>query len=80
MNDIDPLQTPVQIQQRRSASLSLHNLCVFADKHDYIEVTEWTNGEGCDVEIYRQKDHAECTFKLTCGEATALITLLNKLD
>lgn len=80
MNDIDLLQTQVQINQRRSVFLSLHNLCVFADKQDYIEVTEWTNGEGYDVEIYRQKDRSECTFKLTYGEAATLMTLLNKLD
>lgn len=48
-----------------------------ADEHDYIEVTEWKNGEGFDVEIIGK---LSTRFQLTWGEFEALKKLVKKLD
>lgn len=48
-----------------------------ADEHDYIEITEWKNGEGFDVEIIGK---LSTRFQLTWGEFEALKKLVKKLD
>lgn len=47
-----------------------------ANDDDYIEVTEWKNGEGFDVEIVGK---LSTRFQLTWGEYTALKKLIKKL-
>lgn len=42
-----------------------------AKEHEYIEVTEWENGEGFDVTINEKQ------FTLTWGEFTALTVLVH---
>lgn len=44
---------------------------------DYIEVTEWHNGEGFDVEIASK---LPTRFQLTWGEYKALKKLIKKLE
>ena len=48
-----------------------------ANKQDFIEVTEWKNGEGFDVEIVGK---LSTRFQLTWGEYTALKKLVKKLE
>jgi len=48
-----------------------------ANEQDFIEVTEWKNGEGFDVEIVGK---LSTRFQLTRGEYTALKKLVKKLD
>jgi hypothetical protein len=48
-----------------------------ANEEDFIEVTEWKNGEGFDVEIIGK---LSTRFQLTWGEYTALKKLVKKLD
>ena len=48
----------------------------FAGKDDFIEVTEWINGEGFDVEIVGK---LSTRFQLTWGEYTALKKLVKNL-
>ena len=43
-----------------------------AKEHDFMELTEWHNGEGFDVNMGDNK-----TFSLTHGEFSALITLVH---
>lgn len=56
-------------------STSLKGYCVFAKEHSFIEVTEWSYGEGKDVTINNCGE--ERTFKLTHGEFQALSVLFN---
>ena len=47
-----------------------------AGENDFIEVTEWKNGEGFDVDIVGK---LSTRFQLTWGEYTALNKLVKKL-
>lgn len=49
----------------------------FAGEHDYIEVTEWYNGEGFDVEV---SGKLPVRFQLTWGEYKALKKLVKELS
>lgn len=49
----------------------------FAKEHDYIEVTEWKNGEGVDVDINTIQSQR---FQLTWGQYEALKYLVSKLE
>ena len=48
-----------------------------AGEHDFIEITEWNNGEGFDVEITGK---LSSRFQLTWGEFKALKKLINKIE
>ena len=48
-----------------------------AGEHDFIEITEWNNGEGFDVEITGK---LTTRFQLTWGEFKALKKLINKIE
>jgi len=57
---------------------TLYKLDHLAKEHDYIEITEWKNGEGFDVEI---STYYHKIFQLTWGEYEVmkkLVKLLNK--
>lgn len=62
--------------KRVTKSVSLEGLCHLASRPDYIEATEWTNGEGLD--FYVESRGGKEKFSLTYGEAKA-ITLLTTL-
>lgn len=40
----------LKIENRRSITKMMDN-CVYHKEHDFIEITEWTNGEGWDITI-----------------------------
>jgi hypothetical protein len=63
--------------ERKSVFAELKSFCVFADEHDFIEVTEWKNGEGFDVEMQGKLQER---FQMTHGEFRALKTLVKKLN
>jgi hypothetical protein len=50
--------------KRKAIFTELKGFCPFADKGDYIEVTEWYNGEGFDVEVHGKMG---ARFQLTWG-------------
>ena len=52
--------------QRKAKMTDLEKYCHLAKEHDYIEVCEWSNGEGFDVSINERH------FHLTWGEYEAL--------
>jgi hypothetical protein len=47
--------------------MNLHHYCLFAGRDDFIEVTEWVNGEGVDIDLH-SKHSGETKFSLTHGE------------
>lgn len=63
--------------QRKSVFAELKQWCIFGKEHDYIEVTEWANGEGFDVDI---ETNQRQRFQLTWGQYEALKTLVNKIE
>lgn len=60
---------------RRAVGASLRDFDYLAKEHDFIEVTEWTNGDGFDITIN------EKVMSFTHGELKAikkLVKVLNK--
>ena len=62
--------------KRRTRFALLKQFCYFGKEHDYIEVTEWKNGEGFDVDINGRKSER---IQLTWGEFDAIKTLVKTL-
>lgn len=60
---------------RKSVSDSLKKYCYMAKDNDFVEVTEWANGEGYDINISDGK-----SVSLTYGELEAINYLVKTLD
>jgi len=65
----------IKVDKRRSAMVSLEDYCVMSmgdrkNKGDYLEVTEWSNGEGFDINI--DDVTGDKHFILTNGQFDAL--------
>lgn len=65
----------MEFNNRKSVSDSLRKYCVMAKDEDFIEVTEWSNGEGVDIQIGDKK-----SISLTRGELDAIQYLVMSLD
>jgi hypothetical protein len=65
----------IKVDQRRAVFSELKGYCHMSSDHDYMEVTEWSNGEGYDVCIDRKSGSEK--FSLTYGEVELLTVLLN---
>jgi hypothetical protein len=63
----------IHTYKRDSSFTLLKPYCFHSKEHDYIEVTEWANGEGRD--IYISSNGQDKHISLTYGEFEALITL-----
>ena len=59
--------------ERKSIFAELKQYDYFAKEHDYMEITEWKNGEGFDVEIL---SNSHQRFQLTYGQYDALKSLI----
>ena len=59
--------------KRNATFQELQEYCNFSGKDDYIELTEWHNGEGFDVDISSKFENKQ--FRLTWGEFEAIKTL-----
>jgi hypothetical protein len=62
----------IETSTRKSKFTELKPYCHHSKEHDYMEVTEWSNGEGFDVNI-NDKKH----ISLSWGELEALQVLIN---
>lgn len=60
---------------RKSVNDKLSKYCYIAKENDFIEVTEWTNGEGFDINI-----NDKPVISLTSGELSAINYLVQSLD
>lgn len=67
-----------KITKRNTIFSNLTKYCPLSDEHDYIEVTEWSNGEGVDVNIYAKP--TEQAFHLTWGQFDLLKKIMKKID
>ena len=65
----------MEIKNRRCIIEDLNKFDIMAKKDDFIEVCEWTNGEGLDITISDKK-----IISLTRGELEAIDFLTKALD
>lgn len=65
----------MEIKNRRCIFEDLNKFDIMAKKDDFIEVCEWTNGEGFDISITSKK-----IISLTHGELAAIDFLTKALD
>lgn len=67
-----------EIVPRKSASVDLAKLSLFAKEGDYLEVTEWANQEGIEVELYSVSNSNKPTqrFSLTYDEYEAMVNIV----
>lgn len=69
----------MKIQNRKSISDELKKYCYCSNgNNDFIEVTQWTNGEGIDITI--NTNGQDKSFSLTYGELEAINYLKMSLD
>lgn len=67
----------ISTYQRSAKHIDLKGYCPFADKNDFIELTEWSNGEGMDISICGKQTK---TISMTWGEWEALQVCVNYKD
>jgi hypothetical protein len=65
----------MEFVKRKSVNDKLRNYDMISKEDDFIEVTEWANGEGYDITINDNKN-----ISLTCGELDAIIHLTKCLE
>ena len=63
--------------KRKSVFSELSKYDIYSKEDDYIEVTEWNNGDGIDVEIFCSDTER---FQLTYGQFRLLKKLVKELD
>jgi hypothetical protein len=65
----------IEVSQRRAVFSEIKDYCMLSGDHDYMEVTQWSNGEGFDINIDRKRGLEK--FSLSCGEWELLQVLIN---
>lgn len=65
----------VKVNKRRAVFAELKDYCHMSVENDFMEVTEWSNGEGYDIQIDSKQDTQK--FSLTHGEWELLQVLMN---
>ena len=66
-----------EIYDRPAIFAELKQFCHLAKQHAFIEVTEWTNGEGWDITI---SSESEQHITLTYGQFDAIKKLIKQLQ
>jgi hypothetical protein len=74
------MKKEIKFNTRKAAFVELNGICSMSgvDSHDFIEVTEWSNGEGWDICINAVGNTQ--TFSITWGQFQAMKKLIKKLD
>lgn len=65
----------IEVNNRRAVFAELKDYCMHSRDHDYMEVTQWSNGEGFDINIDRHRGMER--FSLSYGEWDLLQVLMN---
>jgi hypothetical protein len=74
----------ISTSNRKAAFAELKDFCGFSmgekreNKHDFLEVTSWSNGEGYDIHI--SDVQGERMFNLTWGQYEALKKCIKALE
>lgn len=66
-----------EIKMKKSANVDLRDFSIFGQAGDWLEVTEWTNGDGIDI-IIERFDEPIKNISLTYDELEAIINIVNK--
>ena len=66
-----------EIKMKKSANVDLYEFSIFAQNGDWLEVTEWANGDGIDIIIEQAKEPTK-NISLTYDELEAIINIVNK--
>jgi len=69
-----PKKFKYDIRARKSIFADLNEFCVLSKKHDFIEITEWTNGEGYDITINDR------SYMFSHGQLDAIRILVKQLN
>lgn len=77
------MKTEIKVEMRKSAFVDLEDYCVNSmgdrkGKGDFLEVTEWTNGEGYD--IHMEDSSGRTQFMLTWGQFEAMKKCIKVID
>lgn len=64
----------METNSRKSVSEDLNKFCHLAKKGDFVEVTEWSNGEGYDIAFN------ENIISLSHGQIEAIVYLTKHLN
>jgi len=65
----------IEVSKRRAVLSELKGYCHMSSDDGYMEVTQWSNGEGYDICIDRKTGGEK--FSLTFGEFDLLTVLMN---
>jgi hypothetical protein len=65
----------IEETKRKAVFSELKGYCIFAGDSDFIEVTEWSNGDGYDICIDHKNGQER--FSLTYGEWELMQVLMN---
>lgn len=73
----------IKVENRKSAFVELRDYCTFSmgdrkEKGDYLEVTEWSNGEGYDIHI--SDVNGDRHILLTWGQYDALKSCVKAIN
>lgn len=66
-----------EIKMKKSASVDLHKFSIFGQEGDWLEVTEWANGEGIDIIIEQTKEPTK-NISISYDELEAINNIVNK--
>lgn len=70
----------LEVHTRKSCSCELQKFDVYSDEYDWLEVTEWTNGEGIDIHMYiKRGEPKEQTYHFTRGQLEAIMACCSKI-
>ena len=77
------MKKEIKVETRKSAFVDLEDYCVNSmgdrkGKGDFLEVTEWTNGEGYDV--YINDINGEKSMQLTYGQFDAIKKCIKTIE
>jgi hypothetical protein len=77
------MKKEIKVEMRKSAFVDLEDYCVSSlgdrkGKGDFLEVTEWTNGEGYDIHI--EDSSGPTRFMLTWGQFEAMKKCIKVID
>ena len=76
------LESKIEVKNRKSAFVELKDYCVNSmgaeDNHDFLEVTEWSNGEGYDIHIFDALGDRHIEF--TWGQYKPLKKCIKAID
>lgn len=77
---VDQRKKMPKIHMRKSIAVDLKDFSIYGKDDDWLEVTEWTNGEGIDIDIHYNSDHEEDirNFKLSYDELGIIMNIVNK--